>query len=263
MNTVEWKWAMAEAVDATGEGANGGGESAAGAPSEGAASAGAPSEAGKESAAGGEAKASAATGDDLKPYGLGTKPEESAAEKGTDAGEKKGGEAAEKDEKKDVTEADYEKAFVKDEELLGNDEEIVLDKDLAKAVMPTAKELGVSPEAFAKLANALAKAQLDSKNDLTRSRVEYFKEMKQAAMKKYTPKDFERIEAGLKANAKAGGQLDYLLRNSELGADPEMLAILHKLGGMAQEDHATGAASGGGRGGYDPNSISGLASQWK
>lgn len=251
MNTIERKWPMAEAVDATGEGANGGGgEGAAGTatPSE---DAGAPSEAGKAD------EKPTATGDDLKPYGLGTKP---------DDGEKKDGEkdeAADDGEKKEVTEADYEKAFVKDEELLGKDEEIVLDKDLAKAVMPTAKELGVSPEAFAKLANALAKAQLDSKNDLTRSRVEYFKQMKTAAMKKYTPKDFERIEAGLTANAKPGGQLDYLLRNSELGADPEMLAILHKLGGMVQEDHATGAAAGGGRGGYDPNSISGLASQWK
>ena len=198
MNTIEWKWPMAEAVDATGEGANGGGaESAAGTatPSEGA---GAPSEAGKAD------EKSTATGDDLKPYGLGTKPEESAADKGADDEGKKDGEedeAAEDGEKKEVTEADYEKAFVKDEELLGKDEEIVLDKDLAKAVMPTAKELGVSPEAFAKLANALAKAQLDSKNDLTRSRVEYFKQMKTAAMKKYTPKDFERIEAGLTANA--------------------------------------------------------------
>ena len=250
MNTIEWKWAMAEAVDATGEGASGGGEGKAvdttAAPSEGAAT---PSDAGKTE------ETPAATGDDLKPYGLGVKPEE--------------GDEAKKDvtdgdgEKKEVTEADYEKAFVKDTELLGDDEAIKLDKELASKVFPTAKELGVSPEAFAKLANALAKAQLDNKNDLVHTRIEYFKQMKAEAQKKYTSKDFEQIEAGVRANAKPGGQLDYLLRNSELGADLEMLAILHKLGGMVKEDHASGAAAGGGRGGYDPNSISGLANQWK
>lgn len=261
MNMIERKWPMAEAVDATGEGANGGDNGSAAATATPSEDAGTPSEVGKA-----EEKPTA-VGDDLKPYGLGTKPEESAAGKGADGdGEQKDGEkdeATEDGEKKEVTEADYEKAFVKDTKLLGDDEAIKLDKELASKIFPTAKELGVSPEAFAKLANALAKAQLDNKNDLVHTRIEYFKRMKAEAQKKYTPKDFERIEAGLTANAKPGGQLDYLLRNSELGADPEMLAILHKLGGMVQEDHATGAAAGGGRGGYDPNSISGLASQWK
>ena len=154
------------------------------------------------------------------------------------------------------------KAFVKDEKLLGNEKEIKLDSELAKAVLPTAKECGLTPENYAKLANALAAAQVQQAKDAMKNRVEYFQKMKQESMRTYTPRDFEAINAGIDKYFKPGGTMNYVIRNSELGADPEFLALMKTLGEHCREDGATGTTSAGGSKSYDPNDISGLAKQW-
>ncbi len=157
---------------------------------------------------------------------------------------------------------DYMKAFVKDEKLLGNEKEIKLDSELAKAVLPTAKECGLSPENYAKLANALAAAQVQQAKDAMKNRVEYFQKMKQESLRTYTPRDFEAINAGIDKYFKPGGTMNYVIRNSELGADPEFLALMKTLGEHCREDNATGTTTAGSSKSYDPNDISGLAKQW-
>ena len=167
------------------------------------------------------------------------------------------------DQPKSATDEDYLKAFAKDEKLLGDDKSVTLDAELAKGVLPTARELGVSPETFNRLANALAKAQVDRAREAMKARVDYFEKMKQESMRIYTPKDFERINSAIDRWFKPGGTMNAVIRNSELGADPEFLALMNHLGKAVAEDGAAGAGAGGGSGGYDPNSIDGLAKAWK
>lgn len=170
--------------------------------------------------------------------------------------------AADEPKNEPPSDDDYMKAFVKDEKLLGNEKEIKLDSELAKAVLPTAKECGLSPENYAKLANALAAAQIQQAKDAMKNRVEYFQKMKQESLRTYTPRDFEAINAGIDKYFKPGGTMNYVIRNSELGADPEFLALMKTLGEHCREDGATGTTAAGGSKAYDPNDISGLAKQW-
>lgn len=156
----------------------------------------------------------------------------------------------------------YDKALVKDTALLGEDKNLVIDHDLAKSVMPTARELGVSPEAFNRLANAMAKAQVDKAREELRGRIEYFEKMKQQSLRTYTQRDFEQINAGIDRWFKAGGIMNSVIRNSELGADPEFLALMHHLGAASRTDSGAGAANGGGGSGANPNGIDGLAKMW-
>ena len=157
---------------------------------------------------------------------------------------------------------DYEKALVKDEALLGNDGRIQLDAELYKACIPVMQKYGVPPEAANALANALAKAQLDDAKARMADRLDYFNRMKQESLRTYTPADFETINAGIDHWFKPGGVMNAVIRNSELGADSEFLALMHHLGKAAREDGAAGAANGGGTATGDPNGIDGLSKMW-
>lgn len=165
-------------------------------------------------------------------------------------------------EQKPATDEDYIKALVKDEKSLGDEAGIQLDTELYRAVLPTLRECGVSPEAANRLANALAKAQIDDARARMRSRLEYFERMKQESLRTYTPGDFEAINAGIDRWFKPGGTMNQTIRNSELGADPEFLALMLHLGKSAREDSAAGAAEGGGASGYVPGSTAGFSKGW-
>ena len=160
------------------------------------------------------------------------------------------------------SEEDYAKALVKDEALLGDDKRITLDADLYKACVPVMQKYGVSPEAANALANALAKAQIDDAKARMQARIDYFEKMKQESLRTYTPADFETINAGIDRWFKPGGIMNAVIRNSELGADPEFLALMHHLGKSAKEDGAAGAAGGGGGAGIDPDTAQGLSDLW-
>jgi len=151
---------------------------------------------------------------------------------------------------------------VKDESLLGDDKRITLDADLYKACVPVMQKYGVTPEAANALANALAKAQVDDARARMQQRIDYFEKMKQESLRTYTPADFETINAGIDRWFKPGGVMNSVIRNSELGADPEFLALMHHLGKAAKEDGGTGAAGGGGGAGVDPNTTQGLSDLW-
>lgn len=161
-----------------------------------------------------------------------------------------------------ATEADYLTAVVKDEKLLGSEKALQLDGDLVKAMIPTAQELGVSPENMGRLANALAKAQVEKAREQMKDRVAYFEKMKQESMQRYSQKDFETINTGIDKWFKPGGVMNAVIRNSELGADPEFLALMHHLGESARRDGIAGAGAGGGGSSVDPNSTEGLSRIW-
>ena len=162
-----------------------------------------------------------------------------------------------------ATDDDYIRAFVKDEVLLGDDKDVQLDAELAKGVLPTARELGVSPQAFSKLANALAKAQVERAREDMKARVDYFNRMKEESVRRYSQRDFAKINAAIDHHFKPGGIMNSVIRNSELGADPEFLALMRRLGDEVAEDTSSGSAAGGGGAPYDPNSIADLAKMWK
>lgn len=161
-----------------------------------------------------------------------------------------------------ATDDDYAKALQKDTALLGDDQRIQLDADLYKACVPVMRKYGVSPEAANALANALAKAQVDDAKARMQQRIDYFEKMKQESMRTYTPADFETINAGIDRWFKPGGVMNNVIRNSELGADPEFLALMHHLGKAVAQDDGAGAAGGGGGPSVDPNSEQGLSDLW-
>ena len=210
---------------------------------------------GDDSAGGGEKKdgAQPADGGD-KPF-LGEKKEEPKNPDGSEP-PKDGDKPAAPDEKA------YLDAIVKDEAVFGKDDNLVFDQNLIKAVIPACQKYGVSTEAANAIANAFAKAQLDGARAAYKERCDYFAKMNGEAKEKYTDADFEIINAGIDRYFKPGGIMNKVIRNSELGADPEFLALMHELGAAAKEDAGKGAAAGGGSGGGDPNGIAGLAKLW-
>ena len=156
----------------------------------------------------------------------------------------------------------YLDAIKKDEQLFGKDDNLVFDQNLVKAVIPTCQKYGISTEAANAMANAFAKAQVDGARAAYKERCDYFAKMNDAARAKYSDGDFEQINAGIDRWFKPGGIMNNVIRNSELGADPEFLALMHELGKAAKEDKGAGAAAGGGTDGGDPNGINGLSKLW-
>jgi len=234
-----------------GEGGEGG-EGAAGRAMSGAAQGGAE---GEGSAQGGEAEGGgeSAQGGQTKPFLGGEKPKGDG-----EGGEKPKGDGGQAP----ATEEEYLKALVKDEKLLGTEKELQLSQELLKAVVPEAQKLGVTPTQLNSLANALAKAQVDEARTQMRGRIDYFEKMKAESLRKYTEQDFGTINAGIDKWFKPGGVMNNVIRNSELGADPEFLALMHHLGRAAKEDGVSGAGAGGGGSSVDPNSTEGLSKLW-
>jgi hypothetical protein len=196
---------------------------------------------------------------DAKPF-LGDPPKDGAGGKDGDGAPNPDDGGA--GDPKPVEESEYMAALVKDEALLGDDKSITLDGELFKSVVPILQKHGIAPAAANEMANALAKAQIEQAKAAMQSRLDYFEKMKQESLRTYTQRGFEKINAGIDKWFKPGGTMNQVIRNSELGADPEFLALMHHLGEAAMEDDGAGADSGGGADAGDPNSISGLASIW-
>lgn len=190
-----------------------------------------------------------ADGDEPKPYIGEPKPGEEQTPKPGD-------------EPKEYGEEDYVKGVVKDEALLGNDSRVQLDEGYVKAMVPAFKEVGITPEQASKLANAFAKAQIDDARERLTARREHFESMKQESLRRYNERDWGQINAAIDANFKPGGVMNFVIRNSELGADPEFLALLHRLGASVGTDTPAGAVAGSGSGVGDANSFAGLSSMW-
>ena len=263
MNRLMFRWPLMAEADAGGEGGGGAGTGGTGGQGTGADAGGT---GGEGTGTGGE---SAGTGGTGGTGGQGTGTD--AGGTGGDAGGEGTGAGGEPkpflggggSEPKPASDEDYANALKKDEALLGAEKEIQLDPELYKACVPVMRKYGVTPEAANALANALAKAQIDDAKARLKERVSYFEQMKQESLRKYTPRDFEQINAGIDKWFKPGGVMNQVIRNSELGADPEFLALMHFLGAAVAEDRGDGTANGAGGGSSaDPNSTDGLSKMW-
>ena len=197
-----------------------------------------------------------------RPFLGGSGKPEGEAGKDGEAG-KPEGEAGKDGEAEAPDEQAYLDAVKKDEGVLGNDPNLVFDDRLVKAVIPACREHGVSPKAANAIANAFAKAQIDAAREAYRARCEWFQKLNGEARAKYTDGDFAQINKGIDRCFRPGGVMNNVVRNSELGADPEFLALMHRIGAEAREDDGKGTAAGGGAGAYDPNAAErGLSDIW-
>ena len=138
-----------------------------------------------------------------------------------------------------------------------------VDPGAMKAVAPILKEAGVTVETAGRLVNALAKYQVEQFKERQRQRFADNKAMHDAAVQKYSKVDFDQINAGIDAAFAPGGVMNYVVRNSEIGNDPEFLALMLWYGQHRPTD--TQPAGGGGGGGTTGQSagFAGIAESWK
>ena len=150
-----------------------------------------------------------------------------------------------------IADEEYTKALVADAETkkLAADEKIELSPELVKGMMPALKAAGVKPEQAGALANALAREQIKAEKARISQRIENCKKMNAEAMKLYpSEEDWKVIGAGVERFFKPGGAMYYTITHSELGSDPEFLALMKYVGERVRADKAAGAASGTGGG---------------
>ena len=141
--------------------------------------------------------------------------------------------------------------MVADEETkkLAADERIELSPELVTGMLPHLKAAGVKPEQAAQLANSLAREQIKAEKKRVAERVESCKRLNAEAMKLYPAEsDWKLIGAGVARFFKPGSPMHYTLTHSELGSDPEFLALMKYVGERVQADGAAGASSGTGGG---------------
>ena len=194
-----------------------------------------------------------------RPF-LGSQPKDGDGKPATTGeGETDGAESAPKppDEKA------YLDAVRKDEGVFGKDDALEFDQRLVKSVIPVCQKHGISPEAANALANAFAKAQLDGAREVQKERAARFQKMNGEARAKYSDQDFEQINRGIDKWFRPGGVMNAVVRNSELGSDPEFLALMHRLGAAEREDAGKGAAAGGDGSAGQEAGFAGIAAAWK
>ena len=132
---------------------------------------------------------------------------------------------------------------------LAADENIELSPELIKGMLPHLKAAGVKPEQAAQLANSFAREQIKVEKARVEERVENCKKLNAAAMKLYPAEaDWKLIGAGVEHFFKKGGVMHYTITHSELGSDPEFLALMKFVGERVQKDGTQGAATGTGGG---------------
>lgn len=150
-----------------------------------------------------------------------------------------------------IPDEDYAKVMVADEETkkLASDERIKLSPELVTGMLPHLKAAGVKPEQAAQLANSLAREQIKAEKARVAERVENCKRLNAEAMKLYPAEsDWKLIGAGVAKFFRPGSPMHYTITHSELGSDPEFLALMKYVGERVQKDGAAGAASGTGGG---------------
>ncbi len=159
----------------------------------------------------------------------------------------------------EINEDDYGKVAIDTD--IASDVEV--DQGAMKAVAPILKEAGVTPETAGKLVNALARYQVEQFKQRNAERFADNKRMHDAAVQKYSKMDFAQINAGIDAAFKPGGVMNYVIRHSEIGNDPEFLELMKWYGAH----HPTNTQpSGGGVGGGttgQPAGFAGIADSWK
>ena len=157
---------------------------------------------------------------------------------------------------------DYVPAMRVDEGLAAD---VEIDADCIQALAPTLKELGIRPADANRLANELARYQVERWKESQRQRVEDNRRMCEAARQKYTKGEFDQINAAIDRYFDPKGTMNYIIRNSELGNDPEFLALMAELGSRLPTNGGASGAGAGGTGGSsgNPDGYSGISGLWK
>jgi hypothetical protein len=171
----------------------------------------------------------------------------------------KGSEAQTQTQTTEVNEEDYATKITLDETIA---KDVEVDAGAMKAVAPILKEAGVSVETAGKLVNALARYQVEQFKARNAERYADNKRMHDAAIQKYSKVDFEQINAGIDAAFARDGVMNYVIRNSEIGNDPEFLALMLWYG--QHKPTNTQPAGGGGGGGTTGQAagFNGIAKAW-
>ena len=141
--------------------------------------------------------------------------------------------------------------------------DVEVDPGAMKAMAPLLKEAGISVETAGKLVNALARYQVEQFKERQKERFEDNKRMHDAAVQKYCKADFEQINAGIDFAFAKDGVMNYIVRNSEIGNDPEFLELMRWYGSHHQTDRQPSGGAGGGGTTGQPAGFSGIAESWK
>ena len=171
----------------------------------------------------------------------------------------KGAEAQTQTQTTEVNEEDYATKITLDETIA---KDVEVDAGAMNAVAPILKEAGVSVETAGKLVNALARYQVEQFKARNAERYADNKRMHDAAIQKYSKVEFEQINAGIDAAFARDGVMNYIIRNSEVGNDPEFLALMLWYG--QHKPTNTQPAGGGGGGGTTGQAagFNGIAKAW-
>ena len=159
----------------------------------------------------------------------------------------------------EINEEDYGKVAI-DTDIAAD---VEVDQGAMKAVAPILKEAGVSVETAGKLVNALARYQVEQFKARNAERYADNKRMHDEAVQKYSKVDFEQINAGIDAAFAPGGVMNYIIRNSEIGNDPEFLSLMLWYGQHKPTNtQPTGGGGGSGTTGQ-PAGFVGIAKSWE
>lgn len=160
----------------------------------------------------------------------------------------------------EINEEDYATKVTIDAEIA---KDVEVDQGAMKAVAPILKEAGITVEVAGKLVNALARYQVEQFKARNAERFADNKRMHDAAIQKYSKADFAQINAGIDAAFKRDGVMNFVVRNSEIGNDPEFLELMKWYGAHHPTNtQPTGGGTGGGTTGQ-PAGFAGIAESWK
>lgn len=152
-------------------------------------------------------------------------------------------------EPKQYTDEDFTKAIVTSDAVkkAAGDDQIQLSPELVKGMLPAIRKANLSPEQANDLANELAAQQIAAAKAHYEERVADIKQMNDEAMKLFPDKtSWDSIGAGIKHFFKPGGTMFETIAHSELGSDPEFLAMMKWVGERVSKDSLGGAPGAGG-----------------
>ena len=159
----------------------------------------------------------------------------------------------------EINEEDYATKVTIDTEIA---KDVEVDQGAMKAVAPLLKEAGVTVEMAGKLVNALARYQIEQFKARQKERFEDNKRMHDAAVQKYSKADFDQINAGIDFAFAKDGVMNYIVRNSEIGNDPEFLELMKWYGAHHPTDRQPAGGGGGGGTTGQAAGFAGIAASW-
>lgn len=139
--------------------------------------------------------------------------------------------------------------------------DVIVDENAIRAIAPILKELKIRPEDASRLTNELAKYQVQAFKSRQQERYADNKKMHDAALQKYTAADFDVINAGIDAAFDPKGVMNFVIRNSEIGNDPEFLALMRWYGEHKPTNTNPSGVGGAGTVGQSAG-YAGIAGAW-